>query len=383
MRLLWLLDSLAVGGAERLAAIFARQAAANGISLHVAVLSVIDGNPLAAELKAAGVPVTVLRARNLRDIAAFRRLLKLLRDERIELIHAHLTYAEIWGRLAGSLSGIPVVSTAHVRRYTNPHDPHPRDRRIEAVVGFVRRHFGGPVIAVSDALRQRLVAGGLPDTRIVTVRNGIETENFKSPSGLDTKALRASLGIPPTVPLILTLAVIREGKGHDLLVAAAPAVLDRIPDAHFLFVGGGPLEDLLRKQIAKAGLADRIHLAGMRSDVARIMATADLFVLPSSQFDSLPTVVMEAMAAGLPVIAFASGGVSEIVAEGETGQVLTRTDPAALADAISALLSDPARAKAMGEAGRARVQSEFGSDIWVERLHLLYRQLTQRGGGAA
>ncbi|MFM5923938.1 MAG: glycosyltransferase [Novosphingobium sp.] len=383
MRLLWLIDSLAVGGAERLVAIFARQAAARGIDLRVVCMGVIDGNPLARELEAVGVPVTVLGARNLRDIRAFRHLLRLIRHNKIDLIHAHLTYSEIWARLAGWFTATPVVSTAHVRQYTNPHNSSPRDRKIERLVGFVRKHFGGPVIAVSDALRDRLLARGLPPQRAVTVHNGIETEHFELRSGIDRTALRAEFDMPAAAPVVLTVGVIRAGKGHDVLIAAARAVLATVPDAHFLIAGGGPLEGGLRGQVAELGLEKRIHFAGMRGDVPNLMAIADLFVLPSSQFDALPTVTMEAMAAGLPVIAFASGGVAEIVVEGQTGRILPRVDAGDLAEAITNLLSEPNRVLAMGRAGLERVKAEFSAGVWSDRLIDFYRQRVEPQTGPA
>lgn len=377
-RLLWLIDSLTVGGAERLAATFARRHDAARFDLRVVCLKVIDGNPLARELEEAGVRVETLGARNLRDARAFRRLVRLIRDEGIDLIHAHLTYAEVWGRLAGWLTRRPAVSTVHVLRYTNPNDPAAgRDRAVEALAGFVRRRFGGAVVAVSEALRRKLIEGGLPRERVVTVRNGIELDGFRPAEGFPRAARRAEFGIPADAPVAVTLAVLREGKGHDLLVEAARRVLARMPEAHFLVVGGGPLENELRRRVEEEGLGGNVHLTGMRADAAEMLALADVFVLPSSQFDALPTAVMEASASGLPVVAVASGGAAELVVDGETGLIVPAADPEALAGAMFRLLSDPARARALGGRGRARAESEFGADVWVGRLQSLYESLSE------
>jgi len=374
IRLLWLIDSLAVGGAERLAAIFARTVDASRFNLSVVCLTEIDGNPLAAQLEAAGVRVTTLHARNLRDVGAFSRLLRLIRDEQIDVIHAHLTYAEIWGRVAGWLTGRSVVSTIHVLSYARPRERSARDRAIEALVGFVRRHFGGPVIAVSQALRQRLLNRQLPPERVVTVHNGIEIQGFGARDLSSRAQRRAEFGIPENAPVAITVAVVREGKGHDLLVDAAQKVLERMPQAHFLVVGGGPLEDALRRRVETEELAGNFHLTGMRADTPELLALADLFVLPSSQFDALPTAVIEAMAAGLPVIAFESGGVSEIVVDGHTGLIVPKTDASALSGAVLELLGDGARARHMGECGRSRVEAEFSALKWVAKLQEIYRK---------
>lgn len=375
MRLLWLLDSLTVGGAERLAATFARGVDRQRIELFMVSLKVIDQNPMAAELEAAGVRVTVLGARSLRDLGAFRRLVRLIRDEKIDVIHAHLTYSEIWGRLAGALTGIPVVSTAHVEGFTNPSDPRPRDRVIEAIAGTVRKRLGGPVIAVSEALRARLIAQDLPPQRVLTIHNGIELDQFAAPLR-DCAAARAEFGIPADALLAVTVSVIRDGKGLDVLVEAARQVLESRSDAHFLIVGGGPREAELRAQVEKLGLGGNVHLAGMRDDVPRLLALADVFVLPSSQFDSLPTVAIEAMAAGLPVVAFASGGIAEIVVDNVTGRILPMVDPAALADAVDTMLADPQIRQAMGRRGRERAANQFGGDVWIAQLSALYRSMT-------
>jgi len=380
IRLLWLIDSLAVGGAERLVTTFARRLDPKRFDFSVVCLKEIDGNPLVREVEAAGVRITTLHARNLRDWRAFLQLRRLIIDEQIDVIHAHLTYADIWGRLAGWLTRRAVVSTIHVHSYRNPEGLGGRDRVIEGLAGFVRKHFGGAVIAVSEALRLQLLARGLGPERVVTLHNGIETSGFVLPPDFARAARRAEFGIPADAPVVITLAVIREGKGHDLLVEGARKILAVLPNVHFLVVGGGPLEEALRTRVESEGLGQSIHLTGLREDAPEMLGLADLFVLPSTQFDALPTAVIEAMASGLPVVAFATGGVPEIVVDGETGLVLPKTDADALADSISGLLTDKGRARSMGEKGRARAEAEFSSATWIGRLQTFYGKLVCRRG---
>lgn len=372
IRLLWLIDSLAVGGAERLIASFARAVDTERFDLRVVCLKEIDGNPLAGQLEAAGIRVTTLHARKLKDVRAFLRLRRLILDEQIDVIHAHLTYADIWGRLAGALTGRVVLSTIHVLSYVHAKDRSLRDRSMDALVGLVRRRLGGSVIAVSQALRGRLLERGLPPERAVTVHNGIEMCGFEPLVRSLRADRRAELGIPEDAPLAITVAVMREGKGHDFLIDSARKVLERMPQAHFLVVGGGPLEEALRRKVDEEGLGSQVHLTGMRNDTHELLALADVFVLPSSQFDALPTAVIEAMAAGLPVVAFESGGVSEIVVEGRTGLVVPNTDAGALADAILGLLADRPRARSMGACGKARAQAEFSAETWAAKLQEMY-----------
>jgi len=380
-RLLWLIDSLTVGGAERLVATFAQRLDSDRFDLRVVCLKEIDGNPLAQDVDAAGIKITTLHARNLRDVRAFRKLLRFIREERIDVIHAHLTYSDLWGRLAGRLTGRPVVSTIHVLK--NAAQATHRARAVEGVAEFVRKHFGGPIVAVSDALRGGLLARGLPAKRVVTLHNGIETSRFVLPPDFPGAARRAEFGIPADAPVAITLAVIRQGKGHDLLIDGARAVLERVPDAHFLVVGGGPLEESLRQRVESERLSEHVHLAGMRADSPEMLALADLFVLPSTQFDALPTAVIEAMASGLPVVAFASGGVSEIVQDGETGVIVPRPGADGLAEVVSELLTDRTRARTMGERGKARAEAEFSARVWASKLEKLYDEMTGERAPAA
>lgn len=375
-RVLWLIDSLAMGGAERLVPVFARNLDANNFHLHVACLKVIEGNPVAAELEASHVPLTVLHARNLRDAAAFRRLLRLVREHEIDVIHTHLTYSDVWGRLAGWWTRRAVVSTLHVQSYLTAQGVgRERGRAVERVATFVRRRFGQTVIAVSEALRRRHVARGFPPARIITVHNGIELSKFELPRHFSRAGGRAQLGIPADAPLAITVAVLREGKGHELLIASAKRVWKQMPEAHFLIVGAGALEETLRRQAAESGAGGRIIFTGLRADVVELLALSDLFVLPSSEFDALPTAIIEAMASRLPVVASDAGGAAEIVQDGETGWLVKPLDAARLAEAIVKLLGDKELARRMGLRGRARVESEFSAPVWVRKIQDLYVSL--------
>ena len=371
IRLLWLIDSLTMGGAERLVAAFARHLDRERFDLRVICLKVIDSNPLAADIEAIGIPVTVLGARNLRDIAAFARLVHFVWDQKIDVIHTHLTYADIWGRLAGWLTRRPVFSTVHVPQFFNYLNPRRRDQMIEAIAMFTRKHFGGTVISVSEALRQHHISQGFPADRIITIHNGIELSKFEPPVDFSKSAKRSELGITIKAPVVITLAVLREGKGHDTLLDAVPKVLENMPETKFLIVGGGPLEEELRQRVNQSGVSESVIFTGMRQDTAEMLAVADLFVLPS-EFDPLPTVVLEAMVMRLPVVGLDSGGVPEMVVDGQTGLLLQSTDPAVVAQSILSLLTNTEQAKQMGEQGRARLEAEFSASVWVRKLESLY-----------
>ncbi|HSL84680.1 MAG TPA: glycosyltransferase [Thermoanaerobaculia bacterium] len=380
IRLLWLIDSLTAGGAEALTVPFARalhredRGEAAGVRLEIAFLKSLGGNPFEAELRDLEVPVTGLGARNLRDVAAFRRLVRLLRQRRVGLVHAHLAYASIWGLLAGRLTGTPVVLTLHVR----PPDDPPWSReglRRRLLVGAANR-WARRALAVSGAVRDAWAAVGLRRERIAVVHNGVETAGMESGTEA-AAAVRRELGVPGGAPLVVTVSVLRPGKGLEVLLEAVPAVLGEHPDARFAVVGDGPERRRLEEGAAAAGLGEAVVFTGFRRDVPALLAAADLFVLPTRD-DAFPTVLLEAQAAGVAVVASRAGGVPEIVEDGATGVLVPPGDPAALARAVSALLADPAARRRLAEAGRRRTEERFSADAWLARLDAVYSQVLGR-----
>jgi glycosyltransferase involved in cell wall biosynthesis len=382
IRLLWLIDSLTAGGAEALTVPFARAlyredrggGPGAGARLEVAFLKSLGGNPFEAELRDIGVPVTGLDARNLRDAAAFRRLLRLLRERRYDLVHAHLAYASIWGLLAGRLTGTPVVVTLHVRPPDDP--PWSREGLRRWLLVAAANRWAGRVLAVSGAVRDAWAAVGLLRERLVVVNNGVEPG--RPGDGADAaEAVRRELRVPGDAPLVVTVSVLRPGKGLEVLLAAVPAVLAEHPRARFAVVGDGPERRRLEERAAAAGLGEAVAWTGFRQDVPTLLVAADLFVLPSRD-DAFPTVLLEAQAAGVAVVASRAGGIPEIVEDGATGLLVPPGDAAALARALSALLADPAARRRLAEAGRRRVGERFSTGAWLARLEAVYGEVLGR-----
>lgn len=373
---LWLIDSLTMGGAESLAAVFARTIARDPrIDAHVACLKRLGGNPLEPLLWRAGVPVTPLDARHLRDVSAFRRFLDLIRAIEPDVIHAHLTYASIFGALASRLTSTPFVTTLHVPPSDAPFLSRERMRE-RLACALLSRH--GTTVAVSQAQRDMYVKRGLIDPeRIVVVHNGIETDAFAAADRPRQVALRERFGLPAEALVLTSVAVLRDDtKGIHLLLEAARDVLAGVP-VRLLIAGDGPARPGLERRARELGLQDVVLWLGQRDDVATILAGSDLFVLPTLS-DQFPTVLLEAMAAGLPVISTSVGGVPEIVSHESTGLLVPAGDVAALAGAIERLVSDAALRRRLGEAGRERVQARFSATQWVNRLYDLYAGVSRR-----
>jgi glycosyltransferase involved in cell wall biosynthesis len=380
LRVLWLIDSLTVGGAEALVVEFASTRQPGDAEFHVCCLSSIAGNAREADVRAAGVPFTNLGARSLRDLRAFRRLLALLRAERPQLVHAHLRYASIWGAVAARLAGIPLVATLHMVPDGAPWWS--ADGARERLTCLLLDRWSAGVIAVSAAVSAAYARSGrIRAGKLWVVHNGVDCNRIAAASSSGPE-VRREIGVGATARVVATASVLRPGKGVEVLLAAAPRVRVAAPDAVFLIAGDGPERRALEDRAAALGASGMVRFLGQRRDVPRILAASDLFVL-ASHFDAFPTVLLEAMAAGLPVVATDVGGIPEIVEVPSTGCLVPPADPGALAASITALLQAPERRREMGARARARGREHFSTEAWCRRLARVYAEAVGKRGGTA
>ena len=211
--------------------------------------------------------------------------------------------------------------------------------------------------------------------KVRVVPNGVDLKRFapRPPSS----ALRASLGVPPSAPVALSIGRHVPEKGYRHLVDAAALVERARPGVHWVLVGDGELRSELEARARRLGLESRVHFTGWRDDVADVLALSDVFVLPS-QSEGFGRVLVEAMAMGRAIVATAVGGVPDVVLAGRTGLLVQPADPVALADAVRALLDDPARAARLGAAGRARAESSFSLGAHVHAVERVYDEVLAR-----
>lgn len=378
LRALVLISGLPVGGAENVTARFLSHLARTGRPVPVCtVTDAQDGAP-AEELSRAAVPRFDLGARRLVDPLALGRLVRLLQRERIDLIHAHGQDASIFAAAATALRPTELVVTRHV--LDEPSESARERARADLALRSLRR--ADAVVAVSRAVARRLRSSvDLPGDRIHVIPNGIDVDRFR-PDRLEASrsVVRRSLGLEEGVPALLLPAVMREGKGHGRLLQLLPGLRQRVPDLRVLFAGEGEREAELRERARAAEVEDMVRFLGFRTDVPELLAASDLVVLPSHA-EALPTVLLEAAAAGRPAVATEVGGVPEIVENGRTGFVVPRDDPAALGDAISRILGDPALARRFGVAARARAERLFDMRRLVERTLSLWQAVAIVNGG--
>lgn len=249
-----------------------------------------------------------------------------------------------------------------------------RTRLLWALAGSFADRFCCVSEDVAEAAR---AYGTVPRRKVSVVLNGIDTAAFDSTG--DRDSLRQRLKIPAGVPVIGTVGRLHEVKRQDLLIRGFANIASLDPQPHLLLVGDGPELESLRGLAARLGLAQRVHFAGYQARPEHFLHLMDIFAL-TSRLEGMPLAILEAWAAGLPVIASRVGGVPAIVREGETGVLFDPGDEAALSQAISRLLSDPSEARRLGEAGRAYVRSRFDLRVMALSYEEHYRELL-RGSG--
>jgi glycosyltransferase involved in cell wall biosynthesis len=381
LRVAQLVETLGAGGAQRLAAGIADSLAARGHDAHLVALSA-EG-PLREALPEGVVchdlgfrwAQGALIADLLPLPATYARLESLLRRHGIEVVQTHLPGANFCG-LALAWRGVGrVYPTVHNTREFAYGDAGSRWRgswRRWAYRRMLRDCAG--VIAVSQAARDAMLAElGLAEEtaeRLHVVPNGVRLPSL--PDDAERADARAELGVAPDAVLILASGRMTEQKNFgDLLVALAG--MDQTPAPwRCLIAGDGPLHGDLVAQAAGLGLTDRVSLPGHLTDIERVVAAADIFCLPS-RWEGRPLALLEAMAAGLPVVASAIASVSELVEDGRVGYLCQPGDTAGLARALGDLLADPELRHRLGAAGRTAIAAHHGWDAMIDRLEALYR----------
>ena len=352
-----------VGGLERVVEALGTGHVRRGHAVHVAaVIGPAEPEPsMICVLREAGVTVHVLRAaaRAYRAERAF--IARLCRELRPDVVHTHGFRSDVIDGGVARRQGIPIVTTVH--GFTrNPG----RGRIYEWLQRRSHRRFDA-VVAVSQAQREELYAAGVPAARLQVLRNAW-------PDGgafLDRAAARAALSIPQDAVIVGWVGRLSQEKGPDLFIEA----LARCPSpwVHAAMVGDGRLRAGLEGQARALGIADRITFFGQLADAHRYFAAFDLFVM-SSRTEGAPIVLFEAMAAGVPIVATAVGGIPEIVARGEATLVATE-NPAALAEAICATLCNPERIATQTRAARETLRFDYSYDRWLAAYESLYRRL--------
>jgi glycosyltransferase involved in cell wall biosynthesis len=230
------------------------------------------------------------------------------------------------------------------------------------------------VVTVSAFVADFLARSGVRREQLSVVPTGIDFTRFEPVAG--GGGLRAELNLAPDTPLVGTVAILRMKKGHLDLLDAIPRVLERQPNCHFVFAGDGPMREALEARVRELGLESRVHFLGLRRDVANVLQSLDLFVLPTHQ-EALGTALIEAAIQGLAAVGTRVDGVPEVVRDGETGLLVPPHDSAALAAAIVELLCDPERRRSMGATAARHAREHYSIAGMAEGMLVVYRRLLE------
>jgi glycosyltransferase involved in cell wall biosynthesis len=322
------------------------------------------------QARARGLSVEIVNCSGRYDWRAVAAMRTLMNKYRVDVLHTHGYKADLYGCAAAWGRGVGLVATCH-------NWPHPsRKMQAYAVLDRLFLRTFDRVVVLSETVSGTLRRSGLPQRKLQTIANGVEVERFREarPS-LKNGSCTANESIVGFVGRLVP------GKGVDILLRAAPRIFSRHPNSRFVLVGDGPCRQQLQSLAAHLGIADRVLFAGMREDMPQVYASIDLLVLPSL-CEAMPMCILEAMAAGKPVIATRVGAVPQLIDQDQTGVLIEPGDVMGLSVAVLKLLENPERARQLGENGRARTIEQFSADSMARRYLQLYSEVANTCEGS-
>jgi glycosyltransferase involved in cell wall biosynthesis len=362
IRIVILIESLDAdpGGAERLVVALATRLPGDRFDVTVCTTRAVEGK-LIERVRAAGVRHLALDRRSRLDLLAWRRLIRFLRDQRVDVIHAHLWGSNFWGSVLGRACGVPAV-IAHEHTWAYRGKPYRR-----FLDGYVIGRLATVFLTVAN--KDLMVAWEHVPAQKVQLMPNPYIPRPSSPDG----DLRAELGLDPDVPVVGTAARMRPQKALHVLLDAFAEVSRALPDARLLLAGDGPCRPRLERRVGELGLSDRVHLLGMREDMDVLLRALDVAAM-SSEFEGSPLFGFECMANEVPLVATAVGGLNDVFEHGRTALLVPAGDSEALAGSIVSLLRDHERRERIAAAAHAELEN-YTIERVIARYVALYERL--------
>jgi glycosyltransferase involved in cell wall biosynthesis len=367
LKVLQLIPTLDRSGAEKQMVLLAKGLPRDRYLVEVASLTRLG--PLQIELEAAGIPITSIGKRFKFDPLALAKLVRFLKARRFDVIQTWIYAANTYGRVTARLARVPVIVAAEMAVDL-------WKGKTERVVDRWLARWCDRLVGNSHAVVEYYRSLGVPDDRLAMIYSGIADEE---PPPVDPAAIRAEFGFAADAPLVLFAGRLAEQKRVDDLLKALDLLQQNQPDLRTLIAGDGPLRERLEETRRLYHLQGRVRFLGHRDDVPRLMAAADLVVLPSA-YEGLPNLVLEAMRFRKPVVATAAPGTTEVVVDGQTGLLVPIGNVQLLARAIRDVVRDRDLARRLGQAGRDRVETVFRADAMIAQFAALYEQLARAKG---
>ena len=363
MYIIW---SLAKGGAERVVANLAK-----GLDRQIfnpIIFCLNKPGDYAAELEKESIKVIALDKRPKLDLQIIGKLVKVMKDNKIDIVHAHLWTSNFWGRVAAKIANVPIIiCTEHNVDSWKSLFHH-------AIDSFLSR-FTDKIIAVSNKVKEFYVGKGIPSKKIEVIYNGVQTNG--SQGHKDTRShVKQEFGIKDEEKVLAVIGRLVEQKGHKYLLEALSQLNGKY-DFKLLVVGNGPLTESLKSQVTSLKLDDKVIFTGFRRDINRLFEAIDVLVMPSLR-EGLPLIALEAMISGVPIVATKVGGTPEVVEDGISGVLVSQKNPAELANGLRKILDDKELAEKYVENGKNRVKDLFSIDIMIKKHEILYEELLSK-----
>lgn len=319
-------------------------------------------SPLLKTAKKEGIEVIPFKIKHAFDLRALWRIKKIIQEKEIEILHTHSSVDSWVASLAGKWAGVPViVRTRHISVPAKSHS--------------LNKVYSLPdaVITTGEQIRQTLIKGyHLAEDHVFSIPTGVDTDRF-FPRPPDFK-LKRELGLPKEAMVITLAAVLRAQKRHELVVAAAPAILKKYPQVRFLFVGEGPRRNLIEEEIRRNQMGPFFLMTGHRDDIPEILSITDIGLI-TSEAEGVPQFLLQAMAMAKPMVATRVGGIPGIIESGINGLLIPPEDPQSLAEAVIRLLDDKTYADRMGQKARELIAGNYTAVQMADQVYEVYLKM--------
>lgn len=364
MQIIWGLD---IGGAEKMVVELSSQLKDRGH--NVSICTIIEEGALSTLAKNNGIPVYSINKKSRFDITALFKIIRLLRQKRIDIVNTHLITADLWGRLAAFIANIPVIIVTE-------HSVNPvyYRNRIQILLDTLFARFTTRIIAVSEKVKEyHLNAQPYPSAIFSVIYNGVDESIFKTFD--NSQLLKKELGIKNlSAPVIGYIGRLDQQKRPDHFVHILEEVSGKHPDVVGLIVGDGCMREELERDVKERDLVDNIIFTGARNDIPEILSTMDLLLVPSEQ-EGFSVVILEAMASGIPVVATDVGGNAEAVVHNKSGFIHSFGDLSSLSNSVVKLINAKEMRIRFGAAGRSILNQKFTMSKTVSETESLYADL--------
>lgn len=363
LRLMHITHDLAIGGLQQVIVNLCRTL--DQENFHITVLCLCDLGPLAETIQELGIKVILLPGQEGRtDYFSFIKVARILKKEKIDVIHTHNTQPLVDGTLGAVLAGgmRRIIHTDHARQFP--------DKVRYMFAEWCMSHRVHRMVGVSEQTTLNLRRyEKIPQKKLMTIENGIDGSRFDAVVDVENK--RRALGLPSAGPLIGVISRLEAVKGITWLLQAMPDIIQRFPNLILLIVGEGTCRRDLEAETEQLGLHDHVVFTGARRDVPEILPLLDIYLLPSLS-EGLPMGLLEAMAAGCPVIASAVGGIPAVVTNSETGVLVAPADSSTLARAVMDLVADPKGRARMSRCQKKLFYRHYRAAIMTRKYCRLY-----------